>query len=101
MDGSFSYGTFFRPFNYSDEPYIRIAVGDFNDLVLKWGKQDAEYAIFACLAHELTHYFQWINDLKLTEIGEERQATRYQKFIMYEYVEYLEKTSDAVVSITE
>ncbi|MCL2670548.1 MAG: hypothetical protein FWF10_00740 [Clostridiales bacterium] len=39
------------------------------------------------LAHELTHYFQWINGIQLTEIGEERQATCYANWILDEYAE--------------
>lgn len=39
------------------------------------------------LAHELSHYYQWLNDLKLTPIGEERQATSYANAIIYEYEE--------------
>ncbi|EOO25981.1 hypothetical protein ICM_00435 [Bacillus cereus BAG1X2-3] len=39
------------------------------------------------IAHELTHYFQWINDIKLTRIGYERQATTYSGYIIDEYKE--------------
>lgn len=88
MNGEMVYGTFFRPYDPLVEPYIRIAAGDFEDLVIKWGDKDAALgSILSCLAHELTHYFQWLNSLNLTEVGEERQATQYSKFIMHEYVE--------------
>lgn len=39
------------------------------------------------MAHELTHYFQWINALKLTPIGRERQANAYARYITDEYAE--------------
>ncbi|MCE0554415.1 hypothetical protein LQK80_24240 [Bacillus thuringiensis] len=39
------------------------------------------------IAHELTHYFQWINDIRLTRIGYERQATAYSGYIIDEYKE--------------
>ena len=87
MDGDWAYGTFLRPGDYRDEPYARIAVGDFPELCLKWGRTDALSWVFYCVAHELTHYFQWINDLKLTPIGEERQATCYGHYILDDYKE--------------
>ena len=56
------------------------------DLCHKWGKDSALTAILSTIAHELTHYFQWINALKLTPIGQERQATNYARYILDEYV---------------
>ena len=53
----------------------------------KWGKDSALTAILSTIAHELTHYFQWINALKLTPIGQERQATNYARYILDEYAE--------------
>lgn len=86
-DGDLVYGTFFRPNEYSVEPYIRIAAGDYAKMNIEWGKDAALAAILKTMAHELTHYFQWINNLKLTPIGEERQATQYSRFILDEYAE--------------
>lgn len=87
VDGDSVVGTFFEPFSYSDEPYIKIAVGDYNDLKETLGKNKALEALFLTVAHELTHYYQWINHLPLTPIGRERQATRYSQFIVDEYFE--------------
>ncbi len=84
-DGDRVCGTFFRPDNYRVEPYARIATGDYPDLCKKWGKDSALTSILFTLAHELTHYFQWINNLPLTSSGEERQATRYSQYILEEY----------------
>ena len=39
------------------------------------------------MAHELTHYFQWINSIKLTPIGKERQATNYADYVLEDYAE--------------
>ena len=85
MDGDKAVGTFFEPFDYSVEPYIRIATGDYKELKRVMGKDDAIASIFLSIAHELTHYYQWINNLPLTDIGRERQATRYSHFIVDEY----------------
>ena len=85
QDGDHVVGSFFEPFSYSDEPYIRIATGDYAELANKLGKDNALATILAALAHELTHYYQWINNLQLTSIGRERQATRYANYIVDEY----------------
>ena len=88
MDGDIAYGTFWhRDYDYTVEPYIRVAAGDYEEKSAEWGKDSALTAILLTLAHELTHYFQWINSLKLTPIGIERQATVYARYILDEYAE--------------
>ncbi|MGW6190272.1 hypothetical protein ACWFRC_05890 [Bacillus cereus] len=87
MDGELVYGTFFGPFDRNVEPYIRISTGDYYDTVQKNGKDNALGCYLVTIAHELTHYFQWINDIKLTRIGYERQATAYSGYIIDEYKE--------------
>ena len=85
MDGEMVYGTFFQPYNKIREPYIRVATGNYADNLIKSGRDDALAFILETIAHELTHYFQWINDIKLTEIGYERQACSYAGYILDEY----------------
>ncbi len=85
MDGDKVVGSFFEPLSYSDESYIRIATGDYNDLVNSGGKDDALASILNTLSHELTHYFQWINGVQLTDTGRERQAAKYAEYIIDEY----------------
>lgn len=88
MDGDEVYGTFWWiDDDFTVEPYCRIAAGDYMDLCRKWGKDCALTAILLTIAHELTHYFQWINSLHLTQIGMERQATKYARYILDEYAE--------------
>ena len=87
MDGDLAYGTFFGPFDHRLEPYVRIATGDYLLLREKWDRDEALNVILKCMAHELSHYFQWVNMIKLTEIGEERQATKYAKMILNEYAQ--------------
>ena len=86
-DGEMVSATCFRPFDIHEEPYIRISVSDYHELESKRGKDNALAAILSSIAHELTHYFQWINGLELTPIGEERQAKAYARYIIYEYAE--------------
>ena len=46
MDGDKVYGTFWSMNDdYSIEPHIRIAAGDYKDLCNKWGKDSALTAI--------------------------------------------------------
>lgn len=92
MDGELVYGTFWWVENdYTVEPHIRVAAGDYPELCEKGDKDSALTAILLTIAHELTHYFQWINDLQLTSIGMERQATKYARYIMDEYAETRER----------
>lgn len=84
-DGESVVGSFFEPFSYLDEPYIRIATGDYDELSSNLGQDNALASILLSLAHELTHYYQWINDVQLTPIGRERQANRYSNYIIDEY----------------
>lgn len=86
-DGELVSATFFGPFDRALEPYIRVSAGDFHKLTEKWGKDEAIAATLRSLAHELSHYYQWLNDLKLTPIGEERQATSYAYAVVEEYKE--------------
>lgn len=73
--------TFLAPYEKDIEPYAKIAVGDFGDLIVKYGKDNALAAILTSIAHEITHYFQWINDKEL----EEKQAIRKANQIIFKY----------------
>ena len=84
-DGGTAVGTFFEPTDDSVLPHIRIATGDYPDLLDSPGRDDAIATILIVIAHEMTHYFQWINALPLTERGRERQAAQYARFILDEY----------------
>lgn len=84
-DGENVVGTFFEPYSPMDEPYIRIATGDYDEMARALGKDNALASILLSLAHELTHYYQWINNIQLTPIGRERQATIYANYIVDEY----------------
>jgi len=87
LDGEYVSATFFEPINRNDEPYIRIATGDYEELCQEIGEERAIAAILHSFAHEVAHYFQWINAVQLTELGYERQALRYARIILTEYLE--------------
>jgi hypothetical protein len=85
LDGTLVSATFFEPFSKLDEPYIRISTGDFERNQIEWGTDNALAAVLGSIVHELTHYYQWVNDIELTEIGFERQASHYSDRIISEY----------------
>ena len=86
-DGDLVYGTFFEPISHDIEPYIRIAAGNFHEMSCSWGYENALFAILSDIAHELTHYYQWINDVQYTQERKERQAKYYAKRIINMYAD--------------
>lgn len=88
IDGELVCGTCWRPDCKYETPYIRIATGDYFELCNRRGKESAIAEILLAIAHELTHYFQWLNEIKLTPIGEERQASRYADIIVSDFYFY-------------
>jgi hypothetical protein len=66
--------TFFGPFDKRQEPYIRVSTGDYLELLVENGLDDALAAILGSIAHELGHYYQWIDDLELDEEGAENNS---------------------------
>lgn len=87
MDGEMVSATFFGPYDKYQEPYIRVAVGDYQELLKKKQKDDILASYICSIAHESTHYYQWLNGVELTPIGEERQASRYASLILKKYAE--------------
>ncbi|MFP7486299.1 hypothetical protein SFC65_19235 [Priestia filamentosa] len=66
--------TFFAPYDKKEEPYIRIATGDYEDLVEDRGEVDALWAILGSVAHEIIHYQQWLDDRALDETEAENMG---------------------------
>ena len=97
MDGELVYGTCFCPERMDVEPFIRIAAGNYPEQCVQDGAEAALAAVLHTLAHELTHYFQWLNQLKLTPQGAERQANRYAEEIVGRYMEAVEKHDEDTV----
>ncbi|GAC42155.1 hypothetical protein [Paenibacillus popilliae] len=75
--------TFFGPFDKQYEPYIRIATGDFYDLEKEHGRRDAILLTLQSLAHELQHYYQWLDDEEFLEDEAEEGAGE----LIREYIE--------------
>lgn len=68
--------SFFAPYDKNSEPYIRVATGDYAELVKSRGEEEAVYAILTSLAHELIHYQQWIDERDLDENEAEHECAR-------------------------
>lgn len=85
LDGDVAVGTFFEPVDYTIEPYIRIAAGDYMELKNDIGRDNALGAILYTIAHELTHYFQWINGINHSDKELELVAKTLATEILSEY----------------
>jgi hypothetical protein len=60
---------FFYPFDKYTSPYIRIATGDYGELLAELGRDNALASMLCSLSHELVHYWQWIDTGTTTERG--------------------------------
>jgi hypothetical protein len=74
IEGEEATASFFAPYDPTIEPYIRIATGDYDDLVSEVGMHDALASYIFSLAHEIIHYQQWIKDGTTSEEGIEEEA---------------------------
>jgi hypothetical protein len=66
--------TFFAPYDKNVEPFIRIATGDYSELIEERGKKDALYAMLDSIAHEIIHYQQWLENRELNEEEAEEEG---------------------------
>ena len=97
-DGEEASAVFFGPDDPAQEPYIRLSAGDYPTLRQRWGRDGALGAILHSLAHELSHYFQWLNhhdawlsDEPETDRRMERQAVYYADAILNDYAETVDR----------
>lgn len=81
LGGQMAYGGF-RYFE-NRPPYIRIPARVEPHLREEYEDTEIYCAILSSLAHELTHYYQWVADLEQTDAVSERQAN----FFRYRIVE--------------
>jgi hypothetical protein len=76
MHGHRVSASFFAPFDRRDEPFIRIATGDYLQLRTELGRDNALGGFLQSLAHELVHYQQWVATREISERGVIREARR-------------------------
>ena len=66
----------------ADTHIFTIAVGSYAEHKDKVGRDAALGGILRSAAHELTHYYQWLNDVRLTGRGYEIQARYYADVVI-------------------
>ena len=66
--------SFFAPWNRNEEPYIRIATGEYPSLKKEIGRDNALAAFIDSMSHEVIHYRQWIETGDIWERGVARKA---------------------------
>ena len=76
VHGEEASASFFAPWDRREEPYIRLATGDYRELSRELGRDDALAEFVCSLSHEVLHYQQWIAGEPLTERGIPRRAVR-------------------------
>src|SRR5262249_49884337 len=68
-DGERVVSSFFAPFDRKEEPYIRIATGDYLSERKKRGRDDALASDIGSLCRQLIHYWQWLDTGKTSDVG--------------------------------
>jgi len=84
LDGRMAYGGF-RYWGIHDEPYIRIPAKPETELLNVYTKEEIEEQILSSFVHELTHYFQWINQIEQSDRSCEWQANYYRYRMIEQY----------------
>ncbi len=69
MHGDRVSASFFAPYDRREEPFIRIATGDYTQLRKELGRDNALASLLHSFAHELVHYQQWVATGELSERG--------------------------------
>ena len=85
-DGELVSATFLGPFHKMQEPYIRVSAGDYYEMSGELGVESAAFTILRSIAHEIVHYYQWINDLEQSVRVEEWQASYYSTRMVNGYI---------------
>jgi hypothetical protein len=73
-EGENAVSSFFAPFDRGQEPYIRIATGDYQSLKKEIGRDNALASFIASLNRQLIHYWQWTKTRTVWEAGVAKQA---------------------------
>lgn len=69
-------GLFGYPNGRNKYPYIKLAIGDFEDLCFKNGEYIAIMSILHTYAHELVHFEQWLDNKPSLEKKADKKATK-------------------------
>lgn len=69
LAGETAVATFFYPDDLAQNPYIRVATGDYLELRRSYSRDDSLCAYLVSMAHEVIHYQQWIRTTQISERG--------------------------------
>ena len=75
MHGRKVCASFFAPWDRKEEPYIRMATGDYPAMKKERGRDNALASIINSLSHEVVHYQQWVETGEIWERGVGVKAT--------------------------
>lgn len=85
----------YLPYDLQKSPHIKIAVGDFYDLIKEKGEFSAICAELCSLAHEIIHYQQWQNgndmDSSTAKRANEIQAKRKSTKLIQDYIDQVDE----------
>lgn len=85
-DGELVSATCFLPCSKNVEPYARVSIGNYEEEKRRSGIDNALAGILCSAAHELTHYFRWMNDEEFEDNEkEERVVSRMAKRMIKSY----------------
>jgi hypothetical protein len=76
MHGEYVSASFFAPWKRDEEPFIRVATGDYPTVKAARGRDNALAAFLQSFAHEVVHYQQWVSTGMTTERGVVVRAKR-------------------------
>ena len=78
---------FWGPYNKKEAPYIRIATGDYQEMIASIGKYNALTTDLHSMTLQLSYYFQWIQDLPESA----QQARYYAENVLLDYLDQTER----------
>ena len=80
----------FFPDNEKENPLIRVSTGDYSSTLNERGRFIAVCSILASIAHEITHYYQWLRDANVP--FDEKQARSKAIRVVYKYLDDTQKS---------
>lgn len=86
--------TFFALYQKNVEPYIRIATGDYEEMIRDCNEGVAVYPYLRSMAHEIVHYQQWWEDRPFDEEEAEGRADSIVD-------QFIEQTCEEILSLGE
>lgn len=87
ITGEKATASIFLPFDKNRLPHMQVSIGNYEDLK-EIDLLSADCNVLESIAHEITHYYQWLKDDAGTGNFSERQARYKAKQIVYKYLDY-------------